>query len=345
MIGVTADLEEAAFEFGASGGILGTEVHDGAAPRGLDGVHRGVEGVAGGAGGGGVEVAEDVAQEVAAVHAHEGGFVLFTGVPGGVEFADAADGESDVRLGVDDALVGDEVERAAAGADGSPGSGGDSADEGFTGEAVLDDLGDGAELEVVLACDVEEVGEAGHFAVVAHDLDDGGGGVQAGEAAEVDGAFGLSGANEDAAVARAEGVDVAGADEVVGAGGGVDGHLDAPGALAGGDAGGEAVARVAVDGDGEGGAADGGVDSGLGVEVEAFAVGAGEGEAEVAPGDGEHEGDGFGGDVLGGEDEVALVLAILIVGENDHAAGAEVVEDFGEGGEHGWWRGLLKGWR
>lgn len=125
------------------------------------------------------------------------------------------------------------------------------------------------------------------------------------------------------------------ADEVVGLGGGVDGVSDAGGAFSSGDAGGGPEAGVEVDGDGEGGSAGGVVDGSLGVEVEAVAVGFGEGEAEVAAGDGEEESDGFRGDELGREDEVALVLAVLVVGEDDHFADAEVVEDAGDGGEHG----------
>ena len=128
---------------------------------------------------------------------------------------------------------------------------------------------------------------------------------------------------------------MAGANEVVGAELGVDHHADAGGAFLGGDAGGEAVAGMAIDGDGEGGAADGGVDGGLGCEVEAVAIGLGHAEAHIAAGDGEEEGDGLGGGEGGGEDEVALVLARLVVGEDDHPAVLQFVEDLGNGGEHG----------
>ena len=75
------------------------------------------------------------------------------------------------------------------------------------------------------------------------------------------------------------------------------------------------------------GAPAGGVGRGLGREIEAFAVGLGEADAHVAPRDGEHEGDRFGRDMLDGEDEVALVLAVLVVGEDDHAARAQFGED------------------
>ena len=42
-----------------------------------------------------------------------------------------------------------------------------------------------------------------------------------------------------------------------------------------------------------------------------------------------HEVDRLGRDEVGGEHEVALVLAVLLVDEHDHAAGLEVGDDFG----------------
>ena len=102
------------------------------------------------------------------------------------------------------------------------------------------------------------------------------------------------------------------------------------------DAGGDAEAGVGIDGNGEGGAEGGGIVHGLGVEGEAVAVGGGEGDAEDAAGFADHEVDDFGGDELGGADEVAFVLAVFVVGEDDHFALAEGGEDVGDGGEgHG----------
>ena len=53
----------------------------------------------------------------------------------------------------------------------------------------------------------------------------------------------------------------------------------------------------------------------------------GEGEADEAAAVAGHEVDGLGRDVLGGQGEVALVLAVLVVDHDDHAARA----DFGHG--------------
>src|SRR5262249_35065352 len=120
------------------------------------------------------------------------------------------------------------------------------------------------------------------LAVVAHDLDDRGGGVEAREAAEVERALGLARADEDAAVAGAKGVDVPRADEVGGRGAGVDGGPGGRGPRRGRGAGREAAAGGAAEGRGEGRAAGRGVDGGRGVEFEPVAVGLGEREAEIA---------------------------------------------------------------
>ena len=43
-----------------------------------------------------------------------------------------------------------------------------------------------------------------------------------------------------------------------------------------------------------------------------------------------HEVDRLGRDEIGGEHEVALVLAVLLVDEHDHAAGLQVGDDVGD---------------
>ena len=239
--------------------------------------------------------------------------------------------------GVDDAFVKQDCEGAEFCRDGGAFVGADAFDEALALEAVLDDLGDAAHFDGVLGAELFEVGDAGHFAVGLHDFDDGSGGVEAGEAAEIDGAFGLACADQDAAIAAAEGIDVAGADEVGFGEIFVDGHLNALGAFFGGDSGGAAEARVQVDTDGEGGAADAGVDAALRVQVEAVAVFLGEGEAHVAHGLAQHESDSFGRDELCGQNEVALVFAVFVVGQDDHFSGTEIGDYVIDGTKWHWW--------
>ena len=61
----------------------------------------------------------------------------------------------------------------------------------------------------------------------------------------------------------------------------------------------------------------------------------GEGEADEAAAVAGHEVDGLGGDVLGGQGEVALVLAVFVVDHDNHAARAEIGYGAGNVGEGG----------
>ena len=67
---------------------------------------------------------------------------------------------------------------------------------------------------------------------------------------------------------------------------------------------------------------------------------AGDGGADVAGGVVEEEGDLLGGHGLGGHDEVALVLAVLVVDDDHHLATADGGDGVGDRGElelrHGW---------
>ena len=76
------------------------------------------------------------------------------------------------------------------------------------------------------AAELDQLGHAGHRAVVVHDLADHAGGPQAGEAGEVDRALGLAGAHEHAALAGAQREDVARGAPDPRAGVGVDGDAD-----------------------------------------------------------------------------------------------------------------------
>ena len=138
------------------------------------------------------------------------------GMEGGAVGAEVAADEGDVAFAaVHFALVGDHAELAVAGLDAGLAGADDVA---LVAQAVADELGDGENLEAVLAAEGDEVGDAGHFAVVAHDFADDAGGGEAGEAGQIDGGLGLAGADQNAAAARAQREDVAGTGEVGGGG-------------------------------------------------------------------------------------------------------------------------------
>ena len=109
---------------------------------------------------------------------------------------------------------------------------------------VLDQVGDGDQLEPVALAELDEVRDAGHRPVVVHDLADDAGRREPGEAREVDGRLRLARALEHAAGARAEREDVPGLDEVVRRRRRVDRDLDRLRAVGGARSGRDAVARL-----------------------------------------------------------------------------------------------------
>ena len=197
--------------------------------------------------------------------------------------------------------------------------------------AVGDEVGDRADLDAVALGEGDEVGEAGHRPVLVHDLADHAGGVEAGEAGDVDRRLGMAGADQHAAVAGAQREDVAGRGDVLRPRARVDGDGDGAGAVVGGDAGGHALARL--DRDGEGGLVARGVGLRHQRQAERVEPLAGQREADQAAAVGGHEVDRVGRRHLGGDDEVALVLAILVVDEDEHPAVAGVVDDLLDRGD------------
>ena len=139
--------------------------------------------------------------------------------------------------------------------------------------------------------------------------------------AQVDGGLGVTGPLEHAALAGHQRVDVAGAGQVAGAGGRVAQRLDRGAAVVGRDAGGGAVA--VVDGDEERRALALGVLHDHRRQVELGRPLGGDRRAEVARGVVEEERHLLGGGELGRHDEVALVLAVLVVDHDEDLAAGE----------------------
>ena len=196
---------------------------------------------------------------------------------------------------------------------------------------VLDQVGDRDHLQLVRGAVLDQVGHAGHRAVVLHDLADHAGRDHAREPREVDGRLGLARALEHAAAARAEREDVARLDEVARPRGRIDGDLDRVGAVVRGDAGRDAFARL--DRHREGGAERRLVLVGHLAQPELVAALLGQAEADEPACVRDHEVDGLGRRELGRDREVALVLAVLVVDDDDEAAGADVLDRLLDGGE------------
>ena len=158
-------------------------------------------------------------------------------------------------------------------------------------------------------------------------------GFRPGEAGEVDGGLGLADALQHAARAALERKDVARLDEVAGRALGVDGDLDRARPIVRGDAGGDALAGL--DRDGERGLERRFVLRRHEVEAELVAALRRERQADQAAPVRGHEVHGLGRRELRRHRQVALVLAILVVADDDHLALADVLQGLVDRGERG----------
>ena len=218
----------------------------------------------------------------------------------------------------------------------------DFADQGFGFAAVLDQVGDGANLQAMLGCKQLQIGQAGHGAVVLHDFADHAAGVATGHAGQVATRFGVAGAHQHAAIHRLQGKHMAGLNQVLGAA--VGGHRDLHGARPVGrrNAGGDTLGGL--DGHGEGGAVGGAVAHRHGWQAQVLAALAREGQANQATAKAGHEVDGLGAHVVGGEHQVAFVFAVFFVDQDHHAASAQLGHDVFNRGDGYGFQSCIHGW-
>ena len=207
-------------------------------------------------------------------------------------------------------------------------------DQGLVVAAVGDQVGDGADLQAVLAGEHFQIRQPGHAAVVVHDLADHGRRRQACHGRHVATGLSVAGAHQHAAVLGLQREDVAGLHQVFGLG--VTGHGGLHGArtVGGRDAGGDTVAGL--DGHGEGRAMGRAVALGHRRQAQSLAALAGQRQADQAAAVLGHEVDGFGRHMVGGDHEVAFVLAVFLVDQDHHAAGGQFGHQLGNRGDgHG----------
>ncbi|MCY1435457.1 hypothetical protein D9M71_515540 [compost metagenome] len=136
----------------------------------------------------------------------------------------------------------------------------------------------------------------------------------------------MAGASQNAARLGHQREDVAGADDIGSNGVFRRGSLHGTRAVGGGDAGGDAFGGL--DGDGELGAEAGAVALHHQRQAETLAALAVHRHADQATGVLGHEVDVFGAHGLGGHDQVAFVLAVFVIHQDDHLALTNVLEQF-----------------
>ena len=237
--------------------------------------------------------------------------------------------EGEVDAVVHGRLVGQRGELAEVGR--QP-RGGDPAHELLLARAVLDEIADRDHLQRVAPGQVGELSQPGHPTALVEHLADDAGRVAAGQPGEVHRRLGVAGAAEHAAFLGPQRKDVAGHGQVVGPHVGIDERADRHGAVIGRRAGGHPAARI--DGDGEGGAHRRGVLGDHHAQLELVEPLAGHRHADQAAAVGRHEVDGLRRGLVGRHHEVALVLAVFVVDDQQDPAQADLLDALLDRSEH-----------
>ena len=181
--------------------------------------------------------------------------------------------------------------------------------------------------------DLLQLGPPRHRAVGIEDLADHPGRIEPGEPRQIHTGLGLAHPLEHAAGPGPERKDVARTAQIGRDRGGIDGHVNGGGAIGGRDAGGDAEPPLGIDADGERGGQLLGVPLGHLRQAELVAALTGERQTDQPPPVQGHEIDHLGRGQLRGTDEIALVLAILVVGHDDDLAVSQVVDGLLDGAE------------
>ena len=183
--------------------------------------------------------------------------------------------------------------------------------------AVGDQIGDRDHRQVVLVSEDPQLVGLGHrsFVLLTDDLADRAGRLQARHPGQFDGGLGVARPAQHTALLGPQRDHVAGLGEIVGRAGRVGQQAHGGGPIGCGDPGPHPVAGV--DGDGVGGAVLVLVHRVHRQQPEPVADGPVQRHAQVSRRVAHHEGDEFGRGHLRGEDKVTLVLAVLVVDDDD----------------------------
>ena len=192
-------------------------------------------------------------------------------------------------------------------------------------QPIGDQVADRADLHAVMLGKFDQIVEPRHLAVILHDLADHAGRVETRQPRHVNRRFGMAGTDQHAAVARLQREDMARGDNIVLAAGAIDRHRYGARAVGGADPGGDAVARL--DRGGKGGFIGTAVVGAHHVEAQFLDPVAGHRQADQSAAIFGHEVDRVGRRHLRRNDQVALILPVLVVDQDIHAAVARLVDD------------------
>ena len=253
--------------------------------------------------------AEDFTGETLAVDAHQDGRVR----------AGFSHLQNQVFRSVKGVLVGDGPERTEPRGENRRGQ---PANEGLGPEPVADQIGDADDRHSVLFRKGDEVREPRHRPVLLHHLADHRRGIEPRDSREVHPGLGLPGPLQDSAGTRAEREDMARTDEVGGAGLPLNRHLDRAGAVGSRNARGNPVSGL--DRDAKRGFVHRSVLTNHERDVEFVETLAGHRHADEATPVRGHEIDRLRSDLLGGDRQITLVLAVFVIHHDDHPPGGDL---------------------
>ncbi len=200
-------------------------------------------------------------------------------------------------------------------------------DEFFALAAVGDERVDGAEFQAETLLEPQQLGYAGHRAVVVDDLRQHAGRPQTRQPREIDRCLGVARPAQHATVAVAQREHVTGAREVACTGARFGEQSDGECTVRRRDAGSHPQGGVHADRVGGTHPLGVGGQRGHQRQFEPVEFRTLHRHADHPAGVLDHEGDAFRGGFLGGENKVALVLAAGVVGDDDRFASAYVRED------------------
>ena len=207
----------------------------------------------------------------------------------------------------------------------------DALDHLLARHAVRDEVLDRDHLQAVPLCEALELRETRHRAVGVGDLADDADGLQAGEPAEIHCGLGLAGAHQHAALARSEREHVPGLDQVLRGGIRVGEDADRACPVRRADAGRDALARIDAH-------RERGPETSLVAlhhlwEVELLEPFGRHRDADHTARVLADEPDHFRRACLGREREVAFVLAVLVIDDDDHSTGCDLGDRLVDGAE------------
>ena len=204
-------------------------------------------------------------------------------------------------------------------------------DEVVVAAAIGNKIGNRRDLETMELCELHEIGKARHRTVVVHDLADDTSGIKPRKTRYVDRRFRMPGAHQHATVSRDEREHMSRRHDIRRALRGIDRHRHRMRAVMCRDARRDTLARL--DRHGEGCLMTRLVRRRHELQVELLRAFARQRETNQATPVFRHEIDGFRRAHLCRNNEVAFVLALLRIDENEHLAVARVLDDVLDGGK------------